>query len=158
MITASNPRMASATSGWMAGGGSSQRRATPRPSLCAASTSTSPRVTEPSAYSAQIVALSTLTGHTRPSQPSSVRSASMATRKSPLYCSIIESSRLPPVCPDSFACSRSIGSRDSRTRRASPSFFESASAHFRTSPGGSTPSSSRSWPELPPLSNMVTTA
>jgi hypothetical protein len=26
------------------------------------------------------------------------------------------------------------------------------------SPGGSTPSSSRSWPELPPLSNMVTTA
>src|SRR5262249_57043564 len=26
------------------------------------------------------------------------------------------------------------------------------------SPGGSTPSSSRSWPELPPLSNIVTTA
>ena len=34
----------------------------------------------------------------------------------------------------------------------------SASAHFSTSPGGSTPSSSRSWPELPPLSNIVTMA
>jgi hypothetical protein len=33
-----------------------------------------------------------------------------------------------------------------------------ASAHFRMSPGGNTPSSSRSCPELPPLSNIVTTA
>ena len=39
-----------------------------------------------------------------------------------------------------------------------PSLRERASAHFSTSPGGSTPSSSRSWPELPPLSNIVTTA
>ena len=50
------------------------------------------------------------------------------------------------------------GTRDSSTRRASASLRASASAHFSTSPGGSTPSSSRSWPELPPLSNIVTTA
>ena len=52
----------------------------------------------------------------------------------------------------------SVGRRDSSTRRASPSLRASASAHLSTSPGGSTPSSSRSWPELPPLSNIVTTA
>ena len=61
------------------------------------------------------------------------------------------------MCPERRACS-SVGSRESSTRRASPSLRESASAHLSTSPGGSTPSSSRSWPELPPLSNMVTTA
>ena len=55
------------------------------------------------------------------------------------------------------ACS-SVGRRDSSTRRASPSLRASASAHFSTSPGGRTPSSSRSCPELPPLSNIVTTA
>jgi hypothetical protein len=46
----------------------------------------------------------------------------------------------------------------SSTRRASRSLRDKASAHFRMSPGGSTPSSSRSCPELPPLSNIVTTA
>ncbi len=51
-----------------------------------------------------------------------------------------------------------VGRRASSTRRASRAFRESASAHFRMSPGGSTPSSSRSTPELPPLSNIVTTA
>src|SRR5262249_56105135 len=50
------------------------------------------------------------------------------------------------------------GGRASSTRRASRELRASASAHLRMSPGGSTPSSSRSWPELPPLSNMVTTA
>ena len=99
----------------------------------------------------------TLTGQTRPRHPSSARSASTAARKSPLYCSIIDSSRLPPVWPRSRACS-SVGRRASSTRRASPSLRASASAHFRTSPGGSTPSSSRSCPELPPLSNIVTMA
>ena len=59
--------------------------------------------------------------------------------------------------PPSLACS-SMGSRASSTRRASRAFRESASAHLRMSPGGSTPSSSRSCPELPPLSNIVTTA
>ena len=69
------------------------------PLACPASTSTSPRVCEPSPYSAQIDARSTLTGQTRPRQPSRPRSPSTAARKSPLYCSIIESSRLPPVWP-----------------------------------------------------------
>jgi hypothetical protein len=41
--------------------------------------------------------------------------------------------------------------------RASRSLRAMASAHFNTSPGGSTPSSSRNCPELPPLSNIVTT-
>src|SRR5262249_26611198 len=95
--------------------------------------------------------------HTRPRQPSNERRPSTAARKSPLYCSIIESSRLPPVWPDSRWFS-SVGSRDSSTRRASPSFLASASAHLSTSPGGSTPTSSRSCPRLPPLSNIVTTA
>src|SRR6188472_3564160 len=51
-----------------------------------------------------------------------------------------------------------VGSRASSTRRASPSLRASASAQRSTSPGGSTPSSSLSWPELPPESNIVTTA
>src|SRR5207344_1981546 len=48
--------------------------------------------------------------------------------------------------------------RASSTRRASRALRASASAHLSTSPGGRTPSSSRRTPELPPLSNMVTTA
>src|SRR5918992_5767187 len=138
--------------------GSSQRRRTWWPRDCPASTSTSPRVCDPSPYSAHSDAGCTLTGQTRPLHPSSARRPSTAARKSPLYCSIIESSRLPPVCPPRRACCSSVGSRDSSTRRASPSLRASASAHLRTSPGGSTPSSSRSTPELPPLSNIVTTA
>src|SRR5262245_16130432 len=137
--------------------GSSHSRVTPSPRLWAASTSTSPRVRVPSSYSAQTLACSTLTGQTRPAQPSSARSPFTAATKSPLYCCIIESSRLPPVWPPRRACS-SAGSRASRTRRASRSLRASASAHLSTSPGGSTPSSSRSTPELPPLSNIVTTA
>src|SRR5205823_2619919 len=89
--------------------------------------------------------------------PSSARRPSTASRKSPLYRCIIESSRLPPVWPPSRACS-SVGSRASSTRRASRALRDNASAHLRMSPGGSTPSSSRSCPELPPLSNIVTTA
>src|SRR5437667_6701878 len=139
-------------------GGSSQMRRTKRPDDWPASTSTSPRVCDPSPYSAHTDAGCTLTGQTRPLQPSSERRPSTAARKSPLYCSIIDRSRLPPVCPASLAWCSSVGSRDSRTRRASPSFRASASAHLSTSPGGNTPSSSRSCPELPPLSNMVTTA
>ena len=53
----------------------------------------------PSPYSAQMLACSMLTGQTRPAQPSSARRPSTAARKSPLYCSIIDSSRLPPVWP-----------------------------------------------------------
>ena len=52
----------------------------------------------------------------------------------------------------------SAGSRDSSTRRASDSLRARASAQRSTSPGGKTPNWSRSCPELPPLSNMVTTA
>ena len=63
------------------------------------------------------------------------RSPSTAARKSPLYRSIIDSSRLPPVWPPRRACS-SVGSRDSSTRRASRSLRAIASAHCRTSPGG----------------------
>src|SRR5215831_11213385 len=137
--------------------GSSQIRFTNLPDDCPASTSTSPRVIDPSPYSAQTDACCTLTGHTRPRHPSSARNPSIASRKSPLYRCIIDSRRLPPVWPPSRACS-SVGSRASRTRRASRAFRASASAHFRMSPGGSTPNSSRSWPELPPLSNIVTTA
>src|SRR5205809_197125 len=126
------------------------------PWLWPRSTSTSPRVDAPLLYSAQTLARSTLTGHTWPVQPRSERSPSTAERKSPLYCSIMDSRRLPPVCPAGF---ESIdGRRDSSTRRASASLRASASAHFMMSPGGSTPSSSRSCPELPPLSNIVTMA
>src|SRR3989304_9910092 len=67
----------------------------------------------------------------------------------------MDSSRLPPVCPASRESSR-VGSRDSRIRRASRSLRDKANAHLSTSPGGNTPSSSRSCPELPPLSNIVT--
>src|SRR5215470_2300776 len=142
----------------MAACGSSQRRRTWWPRVCPASTSISPRVLVPSPYSAQTDAGSTLTGQTFPLHPSSTLSPSTAARKSPLYCSIIDSSRFPPVCPPSRGCCSSAGRRDSKTRLASPSLRASASAHLSTSPGGSTPSSSRSWPELPPLSNIVTTA
>jgi hypothetical protein len=48
-------------------------------------------------YSAHTLARSTLTGQTLPVQPSNERSPSTADKKSPLYCSIIDSSRLPPV-------------------------------------------------------------
>jgi hypothetical protein len=79
--------------------GSSQRRSMCWPCVC-------PRVdlrlaarAQPPAYSTQSDARSTLTGHTRPRQPSSARRPSTALRKLPLYCSIIDSSRLPPVCP-----------------------------------------------------------
>src|SRR5262245_22945914 len=132
-------------------------RPTSCPDVWPASTSTSPPVTDPSLYSAQTDACCTLTGHTRPRQPSSARSPSIASRKSPLYRCIIESSRLPPVCPPSRACS-SVGSRARSTRLASRALRDRASAHLRMSPGGNTPSSSRSCPELPPLSNIVTTA
>src|SRR5688572_12847999 len=131
-------------------------RLTNWPLLCPRSTSTSPRVCTPVLYSAQTLAGSTLTGHTWPTQPSRDRSPSTAIRKSPLYRSIIDNSRLPPVCPASLGSMD--GTRDNSTRRASASLRASASAHFSTSPGGSTPSSSRSCPELPPLSNIVTTA
>ena len=47
-------------------GGSSQMRRTKRPDDCPASTSTSPRVADPSPYSAHTEAAWTLTGHTRP--------------------------------------------------------------------------------------------
>src|SRR5688572_27367478 len=148
-------------------------RLTNCPLLCPRSTSTSPRVCTPLLYSAHTLARPTLTGQTLPVQPSSDRRPSTADRKSPLYCSIIDRSRFPPVwpasrgCPNGAAASRrrapglagSIdGTRDSSTRRASASLRASASAHFNTSPGGKTPNWSRSWPELPPLSNMVTTA
>src|SRR5438105_7022558 len=132
-------------------------RRTRRPDNCPASTSTSPRVIDPSPYSAHTDACCTLTGQTRPRQPSSARRPSTASRKSPLYRCIIESSRFPPVCPPRRACS-SVGSRARSTRRASRALRASASAHLRMPPGGSTPSSSRSCPELPPLSNIVTTA
>src|SRR4029077_11028679 len=63
----------------------------------------------------------------------------------------------PPVWPPSRACSN-VGRRARSTRRASRELRASASAHLSTSRGGSTPSSSRRTPELPPLSNIVTTA
>src|SRR3954463_2714748 len=157
MTAASKCAIASAAAGSSWTSGSSQSRVTPCPAWCAASTSTSPRVRLPSPYSAQRLACSMLTGQTRPGQPSKPRSPSTAARKAPLYCCIIDSSRLPPVCPPRRACS-SVGSRASSTRRASRSLRASASAHFNTSPGGRTPSSSRRTPELPPLSNIVTTA
>src|SRR5690606_23313480 len=50
------------------------------------------------------------------------------------------------------------GRRARSIARASRSLRASASAHLSTSPGGSTPSSSRSWPDDPPLSNIVTMA
>src|SRR5688500_16840284 len=133
-------------------------RLTNCPLLCPRSTSTSPRVCTPLLYSAHTLARSTLTGQTLPVQPSSPRRPSTAARKSPLYCSIIERSRLPPVCPASRSCCSSVGRRARSTRRASPSLRAIARAHLSTSPGGSTPSSSLSCPELPPLSNIVTTA
>src|SRR6185436_207639 len=157
MTAASSRAIAWAACGRIDTAGSSHRRVTPCPRLWPASTSTSPRVSEPSPYSAQRLACSTLTGQTWPAQPRSPRRPLTAARKSPLYCCIIESSRLPPVWPPSRACS-SAGSLASRTRRASRSLRARASAHLRTSPGGSTPSSSRKTPELPPLSNIVTTA
>ena len=110
----------------------------------------------PSPYSAQILAFSMLTGHTRPAQPSKARRPSTAARKSPLYCSIIDNSRFPPVCPRSLACS-SIGRRDSSTRRASRSFRASASAHFSTSPGGRRPARRGVVPSAPRC-RIVTTA
>ena len=103
----------------------------------------SPRDDEPSWYSAQSVARWVVIGQTWPLQPSSARRPSTAVTKSPVYCSIIESSRLPPVWPPSRPFS-SIGRRASSSARASRSLRASASAHLRTSPGGSTPSSSRS--------------
>src|SRR5437899_1205891 len=141
----------------MATGGSSQMRLMRRPDDCPACPSPSPLVTDAWPYSAHTDACCTVTGHTRPGQPSSARNPSTAARKSPLYRCIIDSRRFPPVCPPSRACS-SVGSRARSTRRASRALRDSASAHLRMSPGGSTPSSSRSWPELPPLSNIVTTA
>src|SRR6185295_3250547 len=157
MTAASKRGISRATASCRRTSGSSHNRTIALPAVCPASTSISPRDRVPSPYSAQMLALSTLTGHTCPAQPSNARRPSTAARKSPLYCSIIDNSRLPPVWPRSRACS-SIGSRDRRTRRASRSLRASASAHLSTSPGGSTPSSSRSCPELPPLSNIVTTA
>ena len=137
--------------------GSSQTRAIVRPSRWPASTSGSPMAVDPSSYSAHNVACSVLTGQTLPLHPSSRRSPSTAARKSPLYCSIIDRRRFPPVWPARRSCS-SVGSRASSTRRASASLRASASVHLSTSPGGRTPSSSRRTPELPPLSNIVTTA
>ncbi len=128
-----------------------------RPCVCSLSTATSPFVRDPSSYSAQTLACSTLIGQTCPLQPKRFRSESTAAKKSPLYCSIIDSSKLPLVCPPKRPLS-SPGSRERRIRRASASFRARASAHLRTSPGGRTPSWSRSCPELPPLSNIVTTA
>ena len=84
MMAASNSPIASATAGWMATAGSSQMSRTGWPDTCPASTSTSPRVVDPSPYSAQSEACSTLTGQTRPAQPSSARSPSTASRKLPL--------------------------------------------------------------------------
>ena len=76
--------MAAETAGWISTAGSSQIRWMNRPDDCPASTSTSPRVTDPSPYSAQTDACCTLTGQTRPRQPSSARNPSIASRKSPL--------------------------------------------------------------------------
>ena len=49
-----------------------------------------------------------------------------------------------PCARPARSCCSSVGSRDEQHVRASRSFRASASAHFRTSPGGNTPSSSRS--------------
>ena len=71
-----------------------------RPSRCPASTSTSPRADGAVADRRRRASTrSVLIGQTWPLQPSSRRRPSTAARKSPLYCSIIDSSRLPPVCP-----------------------------------------------------------
>ena len=61
------------------------------------------------------------------------------------------------VAADSRWCRASAAAPAARAALRSRS-RASASAHLSTSPGGSTPSSSRSDPELPPLSNIVTTA
>ena len=93
-------------------------------------------------------------------QPSRARNPSTAARKSPLYCSIIDSSRLPRC--DLAAALFERGSRASSTRRASPSARASAQR------GAASARVSRrrraelvdaaELPELPPLSNIVTTA
>ena len=75
MIAASKVAIAFCTAGWMRACGSSQTRVTRWPRAWPSSTSTSPRVTVPSAYSAQSVARSTLTGQTRPRHPSSAAEA-----------------------------------------------------------------------------------
>ena len=113
MTTASKRAIAAATAGWIAAGGSSQScerawpsgcpRRLPPPRACRS------RRRIPRRWSRR----SRLIGHTWPRQPRSARRPSTAARKSPLYCSIIDSSRLPPVWPARRACS-SVGSRASR--------------------------------------------
>ena len=115
--TASKVGIASAAAGCSWASGSSQSRVIAGPRLCAASTSTSPREVVPSAYSAHSVDCWVLTGQTRPAQPSSARKPSTAARKSPLYCSIIDSSRLPPVCPRSRSCCEHRHAREQHAAR-----------------------------------------
>jgi len=110
-------------------------RSTHRPFASSRSTPTSVEATVPSAYSAHKVACSTLTGRTRPLQFNKVLKPSITVRKSLLYCSIMDSSKFPPVCPPRRPFSKD-GNRESSNRRASPSLRAKASAHFKTSPGG----------------------
>ena len=157
MITASSSEIAPATTRWICTGGSSQ---IPRPR--GRGRAGHPRPPRPAPWSRPHSARTDWNARCSPARrgrgsPRSARRPSTPARKLPLYCSIIDRSRLPAVCPARRESS-SVGNRDSRRRRASRSLRASARAHLSTSPGGSTPSSSRNCPELPPLSNMVTMA
>ena len=159
MITASNLRMASATLGWMPASGSSHSRGICRPRGL-------PRVHCGLASRRANRRRTRRTARRAPRSPATRgrgTRAARADRPPPRgSCRCTAPSSRAAGCrrcgPPAWRDARCVGSRDSSTRRASPSLRASASAHLSTSPGGSTPSSSRSWPELPPLSNMVTTA
>ena len=155
-MTASNPRIASATAGWMPAAARARPRRTVPARLARIDFDFAAGV-DPSPYSAQTVALHT----DRPHAAAAAEQRAQAVHGGQEVAAVLlhhrEQQVAAGVARRAGACS-SVGRRDSSTRRASPSLRASASAHLSTSPGGSTPSSSRSWPELPPLSNIVTTA
>ncbi len=129
-------------------------RYTRRMALRAAGIADSPSAWLPSRNSAHRTMLSVVAGSTWPRMARTRLASRTADTRSPATPVMLARNRLPKECP----CKSPRSNRYSNSRVMRGSASARATRQSLMSPGGSTPSSRRSRPELPPSSNTVTTA
>ncbi len=115
----------------------------------------SPLITRPSANSATSVTSSLVAGSTVPRAPTTCAAISTARGKSLVTSASAVSTRLPMAWPFSPSPDPK---RYWKMSAISESLSDSAARQFRMSPGGMTLNSARSFPELPPSSDVATMA
>ena len=145
--------MARATVGWIATAGS--RKIRRRADDCAASTSTSPRVTEPSAYSEQTDAC-TLTGHASAASEHARRPVDGVEEVAAVSLHHRQQQVASGVSTEPRMFERGQTGEQHATRLHAE--LRASARRTKISPGGSTPSSSLTRPNCPACPNIVTTA